>query len=489
MRRNQYATIFSYTGSVIAIGGPLMLTPILSTLFFPDERGLWKDFAIPAFALSILGIIMWKGLQSRRSKTVNALEGGVIVLLSWTIIILFSSAPLMSVLHLSFTQAVFESVSGWTTTGLSVVDVTTAPRAILIWRSAIQLAGGAGLAILMISSIAGPIGPGLALAEGRTDQLVPNVIKSAKLVVTIYIGYAALGTLAYFFAGMSVFDAINHSFAAVSTGGFSTKPDSIGHWNSSLVEAVTIPLMFLGSLNFLTAYLLLNGKLRAVSRNGEIRVIAFILPACVFLVFFFVCRDLYPTLEKSARVAVFETTSALTTTGFSTVSYNNWAPFGWFALIVLMLIGGGACSTAGGIKQYRIYLLYKSFGWELKRYFLPRIAVTENYVWQGENRDYIKDDRIRQTSLFLFIYLISYVLIVGVLAAHGFSLPESLFEAASSLGTVGLSVGVTSASSPPFVLWTMILGMFLGRLEFFVVFVSAWKIFKDFSKFLLRTGH
>ncbi len=489
MRKNQYATIFSYTGSVIALGGPLMLTPLLTGFFHPGERGLWIDFAIPALVLSLLGVLLWKALRSRRARTVNALEGGIIVLLSWIIIILFSSIPFITILDLNFTQAVFESVSGWTTTGLSVVDVTKAPKTVLIWRSVIQLAGGAGLAIIMISSIAGPTGPGLAFAEGRTDQLVPHVRKSAKLVMTIYLGYATVGTLAYIFSGMSAFDAINHSFAAVSTGGFSTVPDSIGHWDSVLIEIVSITLMILGNLNFLTAYLMLNGKFRAVGRNGEVRIMAVVLPASAFLVFFFACRELYPTLEKSARVAIFETTSALTTTGFSTVTYNDWTPFGWFALIVLMLIGGGTCSTAGGIKQYRIYLLYKSLCWELKRYFLPRTTVVENYVWQGENKDYIKDDRIRQISVFLFLYLTCYVLSVGILAAHGFSLPESMFESASSLGTVGISVGVTSASAPPFVLWALTSGMFLGRLEFFIVFVSVWKIIKDFSRLRPRARH
>lgn len=487
IRKQQYATILSYTGGVITLGGPLMLTPLLMGLFRPGEWGLWKDFAFPAITLSLLGIVLWRGFHSRRATTINVLEGGVIVLLSWIIIILFSAIPFITAIHLNFTQAVFEAVSGWTTTGLSVVDVTKAPMTILLWRSTIQLAGGAGLAIIMISSIAGPVGPGLAFAEGRTDQLVPHVRKSAKLVMTIYIGYAAVGTLAYFFAGMNVFDSVNHSFAAVSTGGFSTVPESIGHWNSIPVEAVTIPLMILGNLNFLTAYLMLNGKFRAVSRNGEVRLMAFVLPMSAFLVFFLVCRGLYPTLEKGVRVAIFETVSALTTTGFSTVSYNNWTPFGLFVLIVLMLIGGGTCSTAGGIKQYRIYLLYKSLTWELKRYFLPRTAVVENYVWQGENRDYIKDDRIRQISLFLYLYLICYVISVGILTAYGFGVPEAMFESASSLGTVGLSIGVTSASAPPVVLWTETLGMFLGRLEFFIVFISAWKILRDLADGLRNT--
>lgn len=248
------------------------------------------------------------------------------------------------------------------------------------------------------------------------------------------------------------------------------------------IEAITLPLMFLGNLNFLTAYLLLHGKFRAVSRNGEIRLIAVFIPTGALITFLLVCNGLYPTLSKSVRVAVFETVSALTTTGFSTVTYNNWNDLGIFVLTVLMLIGGGTCSTAGGIKQYRIYLLFKSLFWEIRRSFLPRTVVVENYVWKGEQRDFVNDGHIRQVGNFLFLYLATYVSGSGILAAHGYGLRESLFEFASALGTVGLSIGVTTPSAPPLILWTETWGMFLGRLEFFVIFVGLGKLIRDVQR-------
>jgi trk system potassium uptake protein len=153
-----------------------------------------------------------------------------------------------------FSRALFESVSGWTTTGLSVVDVTSAGPMILFWRSIIQLAGGAGLAIIMMSAIVGPTGVGISSAEGRSDQLVPHVRQSARLVLIIYTCYALPEPLAYRMAGMSLFDAVNHSFAAVSTGGF-PRVESIGYWDSTAIEAVTLPLMLLGNLSFVTAWL------------------------------------------------------------------------------------------------------------------------------------------------------------------------------------------------------------------------------------------
>jgi trk system potassium uptake protein TrkH len=350
---------------------------------------------------------------------------------------------------------------------------------ILFWRSVMQLAGGAGLAIIMMSAIVGPTGVGISSAEGRSDQLVPHVRKSARLVLIIYTGYASAGTLAYWMAGMSSFDAVNHSFAAVSTGGFSTHAESIGHWDSAAIEAVTLPLVLLGNLSFVTAWFLWRGKLRFVLRNGEVRLLAMLTPMAAGAVFLFTCQTLYPQLGKSVRVAVFETVTAITTTGFSIVSYTNWNPFGVLVLVVLMLIGGGTCSTAGGIKQFRVYLLGKLFVWEIRRSLLPRTAVMERPVWEGDRRVFVDEARMRQVGVFVFVYLATYVLGAMVLCASGYSIQDSLFEFASAIGTVGLSIGVTSADMPDLALWAETLAMFLGRLEFIVVIVSLFKLGGD----------
>ena len=477
--KQRYGLVLSYTGLILIFGGLVMLTPLLTLAVWPSEWVHGSAFLLPSFLLLLIGTAMWRLFKPSDSLSLTIQDGGVIVVMSWVIVIVCSAWPFLAVQKLSFTQAAFESVSGWTTTGLSVIDVGAATHLILLWRSITQLAGGAGLAIIMLAAIAGPIGPGLSAAEGRSEQLVPHVRQSAKLVVLIYLGYALAGTFAYWLAGMTLFDAINHAFAAVSTGGFSTQPDSIGHWNSVAIEAVTIGLMILGNLNFITAYQILQGRFKAVYRNGEVRLMAVLIPLGALILFVFVCGGIFATSGKQLRVAIFATVTALTTTGFSTTGYGNWNAIGFLVLTVLMLIGGGTCSTAGGIKQYRIYLLFRSTLWELRRFFLPKNAVTENYIWQGDRKDFINDSRIRQTAVFLYLFLAVYVLGAGTLSAHGFGLRESLFEFASALSTVGLSVGVTAANAPPLVLWAEILGMFLGRLEFFVIVVSLVKIGRD----------
>ena len=477
--RQQYAAILSSVGMILLLSSAVMLTPLLTLMSHPEEADHAWAFGLPAACLFFLGIALWKAFRSSHGITLTVQEGGIIVLASWIIVILLSAWPFTSVLGLPYSRALFESVSGWTTTGLSVVDVTSAGKMILIWRSIIQLAGGAGLAIIMMSAIVGPVGVGISSAEGRSDQLVPHVRQSARLVLIIYVCYALAGAIAYWMAGMSLFEALNHSFAAVSTGGFSTQVESIGYWDSTAIEAVTLPLMLLGNLSFVTAWLLWGGKLRLVARNGEVRLLVVLIPLSAAAMFLLTSRALYPQLEKSIRVAVFETMTAITTTGFSTVSYGNWNAFGLFLLIILMLIGGGTCSTAGGIKQFRAYLLWKMLWWEIKRYLIPRTAVMERPIWEGNRRVFVDDARIRPVMVFIFLYLATYVLGVMILCACGFNLVDSLFEFASAIGTVGLSVGVTSSQMPDSALWSEIIAMFLGRLEFIMVIVSLVKLVRD----------
>lgn len=484
--RRRYRAIIGYTGLIWAIAGLVILSPLLALFFYPEEINLAWGFAIPGVVLAIVGGVLWRFFAPKQTISLSLPEGSVIVVLAWLVAIAVGTIPLMLIQGLNFTQAAFESTSGWTTTGLSVVDVTQASHLILLYRSNIELAGGGGFAIIALSAISGISGAGLTSAEGRTEQLAPNVRRSAKLVLSIYSGYAVVGILALWLAGMGWFDAVNHSFAALSTGGFSTRTDSIGYWDSPAVEAVTIVLMILGTLNFLTSYFLLRGKFKPVFRNGEVRLMALIIPLCALIILFGVAVELYDTLGKGIRVAIFETITALSTTGFSTVGYSDWNSLGWTILIILMLIGGGTGATAGGIKQFRIYALYRALLWEVKRMMQPDNTITEPDYWQGDRRSFFEDSQIRTIALFVFLYFIIFFVGVIITAAYDNPLPDSLFEYASSLGTVGLSIGVTSADAPVGLLWTQIVGMFLGRLEFFTVFVGAARLFEDLPKIFAR---
>ncbi len=475
---SRYRGVLAYVGLISALVGLTMLFPLLTMLVQPMDSLAASAFFVPGLMLIAGGLSVWKWLDSSKA-TLTLQEGGVIVILSWFVAILSGMVPIMVLEKLNLTQAIFESVSAWTTTGLSVIDAAKANPAILLWRSTMQLAGGAGLAIIMLAAIAGPGGTSLSTAEGRTDQLVPNVRASAAMVIRIYSGCVIAGILALHIAGMNWFDAVNHSFCALSTGGFSTKAESIGYWDSPVIESVTIVLMLVGNLNFVSAWCLLKGRFKALSRNGEIRLVAALIPIFAGLLLWLTCAPIYASASKAVRVATFETVSALTTTGYSTVTYGNWNSFGILLLIVLMLIGGGACSTAGAIKQHRIYILIRSLILEIKRPFHPRTIVIDSSFQQGEDRIPISDLQVRSIGNFVFLYLATWISGSAVLAAHGFGIRESLFEFASALGTVGLSIGVTNADAPVIVLWSESAGMLLGRLEFFVIFTGAAKLARD----------
>lgn len=476
----KYKLMINYLGVVFMVNSGILLLPLLMLFFYPEDGYQAKFFIIPSLMTFAIGLTLW--LTSRKkmeSIDISVQEAGIIVVFSWIITCILSAFPFVLEGTLNFTQGMFESVSGWTTTGLSVVDVSETSKLFLFWRSIMQLFGGAGIAVIVLASILGPSGRGLYSAEGRSDLLLPNISKSAKLIMTIYLGYIASGTLLYILFGMSPFDAINHAIAALSTGGFSTVPTSIGHYDNVMIEGVTIVLMLAGTINFAAHYILLKGNIKQFLKIGEIKWMFFLLSFSIPLVAFFSIKSIYFNISKVIRVSIFEIVSALTTTGFSTVGYNDWDDFAIFIMIILMLIGGGTGSTAGGIKQYRVYVLYKSFVDNLKSFLKPPKRIRELEIEKPEGTAYLGHSQVNDISNFVFIYMLLYMVGVSIMLAHGYPLKDSMFEFASSIGTVGLSVGITSATTPPLVLWTQTIGMFLGRLEILIIFYAASKLFKD----------
>src|SRR6056297_1818729 len=251
----RYRAILKYIGTILSILGIVLLIPLLNLLNNPEENYLIVSFLIPSVISLFIGLILYFFIgKSSEEITLKLKEGGIIVVCSWIMTIIISALPFIIGINMDLTQSIFESVSGWTTTGLSVVNVEKTPQIILLWRSIMQFFGGAGLAVIALSSILPLQGMGLYLAEGREDKLLPHVKNSTKMIMKIYAGYTLLGILLYKIAGMTLFDSINHAMAALSTGGFSTKANSIGSWNSSSIYLITILLMFLGTINFSTHF-------------------------------------------------------------------------------------------------------------------------------------------------------------------------------------------------------------------------------------------
>lgn len=479
--KENYSIIFHYTGIILIITAIALLFPLLLIPFYPTNNREIFIFIGLSSITSILGYTLKNKNKFIINKELSLQDSGIVIILSWSISILIGALPFILTKQLNFSQAIFEAVSGFTTTGLSVVDVTKTSHMMLLWRSIMQFLGGIGLTVIMLSTITTATGVTLYNAEGRNDKLFPNLKISAKLIVIIYCSYIIIGTILYLLCGISFFDAINHSIAAVSTGGFSTKSTSIGYYNSSSVEIVTIILMILGTINFHTHSILWKRNFKLFFKIDELKFMWFLLFISIPFLFFITINPLFPELTKSIRVSIFEIVSALSTSGFSTVSYSNWNSFGIFTLIILMIIGGGTGSTAGGIKQLRIFLLIKLIYWNIKEMFISKKSIRYNYIQKPEGKVIVDNYIIKELLLILAIYLIFFILSVFIFLAYGYDIKSSMFEIASCLSTVGLSYGITSPTTPNFILWIMSIDMFLGRLEFFIIFYSIAKLYNDFK--------
>lgn len=471
--------MLGYIGVLIMIIGVIILLPLIVLIFYPSEIKYAFDFIIPSIIALSIGFLLSRFIKLDEHENLSIAQDTIIVVVVWLLASFFSAIPFMLSKQLNFTQAYFESVSGWTTTGLSVVDVEAAPRIFLMHRSIMQFFGGVGIVLVMVSALSATLGMKLYSSEGHSDRLLPNLLRSSRMIMAIYVGYIIAGTILYYIFGMPLFAAINHSIAALSTGGFGIKVDSIGAYKSFSIELITIILMLLGTTNFVAHLLLVRGKFKKFFKIGEIRFMFLLLGLSIPLAVFFSLKDIYGSFSEGFRIASFQMVSALSTTGFSTVSFNDWSSFPMLLMIILMIIGGGAGSTAGGIKLYRIYLMIKSFFWNIKKNFMPDHMVSANFVFKPEGKMYIKENNILEAANYAFIYMVLLCIGTGIIAANGYPLQDALFEFASSMGTVGLSIGITSASASPVILWTETFGMLFGRLEIYVIFIAVIKIFKD----------
>lgn len=481
--KKRYKVIFGYIGELFVYFSVALLTPLIIGIWYPEELSNAEPFVYAALVSFLFGMAFKLWLKVKPGTPLTVQEGAIIVVFVWIFGIVFSALPFVFGNILNFSQAIFESTSGWTTTGLTLVDVTKIPKVYLIWRSVMQFLGGAGFAIIMMSAILGPGGFGLYHAEGRIDNLVPNIKSSVRRILLIYFTYAFAGVLAYKIAGMNWFDAFNHSLTALATGGFSTRAGSIGEFNSAAIEGVTVILMLLGTTGFGIHYTLWKGNFKAFAKNGEPKLMGLILLFFTPILMATTFNVLAINSSGSFRLAFFQAVSALTGTGFSTVDFTNWSSKGLFTglylLTLLMIFGGDMDSTSGGLKQYRLYALIKLIGLEIKKFFLPKNAVSVTEIWKGEKKRYIDSNLVKEILIVFTMYFLTYTIGTGIISAYGYSLADSAFEFASALSTVGLSVGITRPDAPLGIIWTETIGMFLGRLEFLVVIFGITKMFKD----------
>ncbi len=475
-----YPLIINYLGIFSVLIGLINLIPLTIIPFYPEEIQYMDEFLIPSLSAIFIGLIIIFFFRGREKGRLERSQDAILVVFIWVLAITVSAVPFMLTGKFNFTQAIFETTSGYSTTGLTVVDVTETPHIFLLFRSMLQFVGGVGLVLVLTSAISDKFGMRLYSAEGHSDKLVPNLIRSGRIILSIYVGYIVAGAIVYVLFGMTPFEAINHSICAVATGGFSTDPGSIGSFNSLGIEITTIVLMILGGTNFFVHLFLLRGKFKNVFGHVELRLLGLLV--LIFLPWLTInfMQNYSDGFGEALRVSSFQFFSAITGTGYQTVDTFTTLPSAFLSiLIILMVLGAGMGSTAGGMKQYRVALAFKSIWWNIKEQLSHHKTIRTRFISRVGIRTVVSKEEIIQNHSFLMVYMIALVLGTLIFTMYGHNITNSLFEFASALGTVGLSVGITGYSAPKVILWTSTVGMFMGRLEFYVVFVAIARMTND----------
>lgn len=462
------------------LGLLLLINAIFMLLCLPVSLYHWETDIIPLIAAA--GITALSGFALRyftrknKNKELKKKDGYLVVSLGWIFMSLFGCLPyLLSGAIPNLTDAFFETMSGYTTTGASILnDIEAVPKGILLWRSLTQWIGGMGIIVLAVAILPflGIGGMQLFVAEApgiTPDKLQPRIQETAKRLWLLYVGLTVAESLALWAAGMSLYDAVNHSLTTMATGGFSTKNASIMHYSTPLIQYIIIVFMFLAGTSFTLTYFGLKRNFKKVIRNEEFVVYTLFTVAITLIVTLTLLIVKDYGFERSFRDSLFQVVSIITTTGFVSADYTSWAPFLSVVFFILLFVGGSAGSTAGGVKVIRHIVLFKNSFLELKRQLHPSAVIPVRISGKA-----IEQNIVFNVLAFIMIYIL--VFIVGVIALSSMNIDFSTaFGAvATSLGNVGPGIGEVGpvdnfSGMPAAGKWLLAFLMLLGRLELFTV--------------------
>ena len=468
----------------------ILLAPLFLLIFWPEESHEAKAFLVPAAATLLTGGILLLCSRGQRALVLRKHASSMILLLLWIVAVAFCSIPFMMVGY-SVPQAAFESMSGLTTTGLSVTDVTAVSHLILLYRSLLHLIGGVGLVLVLTAILANYYGMQLFTAEGHTDRLSTSPFRSARTILILYGSFILAGIILYVLSGMPLFDAVNYSISAVATGGFSIHPDSIGHYASVPIDIITMFLMLMGATNFMASSMLFRGRFKDYFNHIEVRCVMVLLAiagpiGAVQLVLDHVSPSVLMAIDQS----LFQMISILTTTGLTNVDdYLHVAGFALVPAIIFMFIGGNTDSTAGGLKAYRFALGAKSLFWDFRDSLRSERTVSPRKIRRFGVTRTVSREEISQNYAYLIAYFTIAILGTFALMLCGHSLQDSFIEFVSALGTIGLSVGVTAATASAPTLWILTVAMLIARLEIFVFLFGVARLvtnIRDIQRSILR---
>ncbi len=477
---SNYKTVFFTLGILQIILGLSMIAPILAQFFYNE---LDSGFISSGIVTVIFGVLFLLS-NLDHDKQISLPQAFLLTALSWLSIAIFGSLPfIFSEINLSVTDAFFESMSGITTTGSTIItNLNETPKGILLWRGMLQWLGGIGIIVMAITLMPLMNIGGMQLfiisTSDTPEKILPRSKEIALRLILVYSGLTFICALFYKIFGMNFFDSIVHSMTTIATGGFSNYNESIGYFDSSLIEFTSIIFIILGSIPFIAYIKYLNGDKKIFFNDTQIKTFFKIVIFSILLMY------LYLLIKNQnisdIRSVAFNVISILTGTGYVTQNFSTWGQFPLIYFLILMFIGGCAGSTACGIKIFRVQILFQFISVQLKKIIYPRGIFKIKY----ENSN-IDEKFLASIISFIFLYIVIFFLITALLSTSGLDLTTSISAAATSISNVGPGLGDiigpngNFSNLPDFSKWILSLAMILGRLELFAILVlfipSFWR--------------
>ena len=477
-----YKTVFFILGILLIILGFFMMAPIIVQLIYDEFNGTFIASSIITIFIGILFLLS----NLDQNKSLNLQQAFLLNSLSWFSIALFGSLPfIFSSLEINFSEAFFESMSGITTTGSTIiVDLNNAPKAILIWRAILQWLGGIGVVIMAITIMPLLNIGGMQLFKlesgDTTEKILPRTKELALNISSVYFFLSIICAIAYFSAGMNTFDSIAHAMTTLATGGFSTYNESIGYFQNPNIEIISIIFILLSSIPFITYLKYINGNKKIFFQDVQIRGLIYISLITTLVMTLYLYSQESGNFLTQLRLSTFNVVSILSGTGYVTTDFNLWGSFSLVIFLFLMFIGGCAGSTTCGIKIFRVQILWLFIKNEIKKSIYPRGIFPLSY-----NKQKIGDRFISSIISFVFLYFLIFFLVAILLSLTELNFISSISGAATAIANVGPGLGDIIGPSgnfkelSNFAKWILCLAMLLGRLEIFTLlilfFPAFWK--------------